>query len=251
MKRASLLAAAIVLLAALSHPTQAQWQDGNLAIRTNSNIFQPGDKLKVELLSLERINDTFYTQVSYRYSELETVEEKDADGNVTTKQVSRERIRRRNPGPSFENMEALRSIVLDDSFNFSEDSPSGQYIVEVALFRTYTKEPVATLRSYVFFQEVAEASPMFLRSFKQAFTNNYLAFDGMFPTQGRYSAVLLSGNTIIKHLKTGAYTSGRREFHILSEQLNNLAGRTFDVLIHDHLSGTSSTLARVTIPATQ
>jgi hypothetical protein len=92
---------------------------------------------------------------------------------------------------------------------------------------------------------------MFLRGFKQALAGNYLVFDGEFPETGRYSAVLLNNNTVVKQLKTGAYKSGRREFHILSDQLNEFSGRTFDVLVHDHASGTSSTLTRVTIPSFQ
>lgn len=231
----------------------AQWQDGNLAVRTNGNVFQPGDRLKVELLALDRVSDFFYTQVSYRYFEMEKVEEKDKDGNVTTRQERRERVRARKAGPVLESMDAHRLLALDDTFNFSEDSPAGLYTVEVAVFRAYTKERAATLRTDVIFQrddaERAPDGPLFLRGFKQAFSKNYLAFDGEFPEQGRYSVALLSGASVVKHLKTGGYTSGRREFHITSEQMSDVAGRTLDVLVHDHASGRSSTLARVAIPA--
>jgi hypothetical protein len=238
----------------LAPEARAQWQDGNLAVRTNGSVFQPGDRLKVELLALDRVGEFFFTQVGYRYSELETVEEKDADGNVSTKQVRRERVRERKPGPALESIEAHRLITLDDTFAFSEDSPAGEYAVEVAVFRAYTKERVATLRAHVFFQEAGAPGRhggMFLRGFKQAFAGNYLAFDGEFPADGRYSVVLLSGAGVVKHLKVGGYASGRREFHVASEHLSGLAGRTVDVLVHDHLSNTSSTLTRVTLPAAQ
>jgi hypothetical protein len=240
------------LFLTLAPDARAQWQDGNLAVRTNGSVFQPGDRLKVELLALDRVGEFFYTQVGYRYSELETVEEKDADGNVSTKQVRRERVRVRQPGPALESIEAHRAITLDDTFTFSEDSPAGEYTVEVAVFRAYTRERVATIRAHVFFQEAGapgEGGRMFLRGFKQAFAGNYVAFDGEFPADGRYSVVLLGSAGVVKHLKAGGYASGRREFHVASEHLSELAGRTVDVLVHDHLSNTSSTLARVTLPS--
>ena len=58
-----------------------------MAVRTNGNNFQSGDRLKVELLPLELINERFYTQVSYRFNE--TVEEKDEDGKVKKKKVEK------------------------------------------------------------------------------------------------------------------------------------------------------------------
>ena len=43
---------------------QAQWRNGAITVRTNGNVFEPGDKVKVELLALEKIDEPFFAQVA-------------------------------------------------------------------------------------------------------------------------------------------------------------------------------------------
>ena len=93
-----------------------------MAVRTNGNNFQSGDRLKVELLPLELINERFYTQVSYRFNE--TIEEKDEDGKVKKKKV--EKKIERQAGPILESLKAFQMISLDDSFHFGDASPTGR-----------------------------------------------------------------------------------------------------------------------------
>src|SRR5262245_40342111 len=114
MKRLSIVLALFCILFALSTETNAQWQNGNLALRTNGNSFQSGDAFKIEIVSLDSIYEPFYTQVSYSYSV--EVEKKDDDGNVEKKTEARTIDRK--PGPVIESMEKLQSVVLDDTFHF-------------------------------------------------------------------------------------------------------------------------------------
>ena len=249
MKRSLTLVTAILALTAFSSEARAQWQDGNLAIKTNGTIFQSGDQLKVEVVALSAINDLFYTQVSYKF--METVKVKDEDGNETSQ--PEERIRTRQPGPTLESLEKYRSLVLDDTFHFGEGNPTGRYTIEVAVLRPYTKERLATLRANIFFQQVdyaCHSCAPFLSSLKRANSANWLTFDGIFAESGRYSVLLLSNGQVVKHIIASIYPNGSRELNVISDLLTGTAGRTFDILIQDHDRNVSSTLARVNIPST-
>jgi hypothetical protein len=107
-----ILFAAVLFATGFSPEAKAQWLDGKIAVRTNGNNFQSGDRLKVELLPLELINERFYTQVSYRFNE--TIEEKDKDGKVTKKQA--EKKIERPASPILESLKAFQMIALDDTF---------------------------------------------------------------------------------------------------------------------------------------
>lgn len=248
MKRSLILWGVVLLTLVLAQEAQSQWRNGNLALRTNGNSFQSGDRLKVEVLALETINEPFFTQVSYRFAE--TVREKDKDGHETTKQE--ERTSTRPTGPVLESLDQFRLLSVDDTFHFGEASPAGRYTIEVGVFRGYTKERLATLRSCVVYQNgerPTDACPLHLRSLKRANSEEWLIFDGNFSVDGRYSATLLSGTKVIKYLEGNIGTSGSHEITIASHLLTGVAGKTYDILLHDHSSNRSSTLSRVTIPA--
>ena len=68
-KRFLILLATVLFAVGFSYEAKAQWLDGKVTLRTNGNNFQSGDRLKVELLPLDLINERFYTQVSYRFNE--------------------------------------------------------------------------------------------------------------------------------------------------------------------------------------
>lgn len=247
MKRWPLVLLTLVVSLTISAEAQAQWQSGNLALKTNGNLFQSGDQIKVEVLALETITESFFTQVSYKFTE--TVTEKDEDGKEQTTQ--KPRTRARPPGPVLESMEQFRSLVLDDTFHFGEGNPTGQYEIEVAIFRPYTKEKVATLRTCVFFQESPHRQrtcPTYLHSLKRVQTDSWFTFDGQFNEQGRYSLVLLNRNQVVKSINVGVYTTGPNELHISSQFLGEAPGRTLDILLHDHSTNYSTSLARVTVP---
>src|SRR5581483_9115036 len=196
MKRKLWLGLALLALFCLAMPAQAQWQSGNLALRTNGNLFQSGDQLRVEVLALERITESFYTQVSYAYNE--TVEEKDEDGNVTHKQV--ERTRKRDASPAMENLDKHQSFLLDDRFHFGDASPAGWYEVRVRVMQAQTDTLLTVLRTCLFYQSssVDEMSKsnceLFLRSVKRVNNELFWTFDGQFKLDARYSVLLLRGN---------------------------------------------------------
>ena len=247
MKRPVTFLAAILLALLASDEVKAQWQAGNLALRTNGNSFQSGDRLKVELLALKIINEPFYTQVSYRF--VEPVRIKDKDGHETTKHE--ERVRTRQAGPVLESLEEFRSLVLDDTFHFGEASPEGAYTIEVAVFSNYTKERVATLRSCIWYGDTkssSKACPLYLRSLRWTYTDEWISFDGIFSERGRYSVVLMSADKVVKYFDAGVFTKGEKELSVTSDQLMRFAGQTFDVIVHDHAQNYSSTLVRVRIP---
>ncbi|HXG65825.1 MAG TPA: hypothetical protein VNO70_12025 [Blastocatellia bacterium] len=248
MRRYLPVLAVFFLTLTLAQEARSQLRDGNLAIKTNGNVFQAGDQLKVELLALEAITEPFFTQVSYKFTE--TVKVKDESGSESTKEE--ERTRSRQPGPVLESLDKFRSLVLDDTFHFGEGSLTGRYTVEVAVFRAYTRERVAMLRSCVFYQEAdrqGRACPTYLRGLKRAESEVWWTFEGSFAEQGRYSAVLFNGGKVVAFIEVGVYASGPQELSISSDALSGTAGRTLDILIHDHKGNTSSTLARVTIPS--
>lgn len=253
MKRTFWIGLALIALSCLTIPAQAQWQSGNLALRTNGNIFQSGDQLRVEVTALERITESFYAQVSYAYNE--TVEEKDEDGNVTRKQV--ERIRKRDASPVIENLDKHQSFVLDDRFHFGDASPAGWYEVRVRVLQAHTDALLTVLRTCLFYQSSGadelskKGCDLFLRSVKRVNNEMFWTFDGQFKFDARYSVLLLRGNRVLKHLPSGGYAGNAREFNVASVELEGLAGQSYDILVHDHQSGRSSTLAKAVIPSAQ
>lgn len=234
------------MLAMMAIPARAQWQNGNLTVRTNGNVFQSGDQLKVEILALDTIPEQFYTQVAYTFDE--TVEEKDKDGKTTEKLV--ERSRKRSASPLLDRMEKYQVLVVDDTFHFGEVSPTGRYTVEVSVFQANTKKLLALLKTCVLHQDEA-AKPRtcetHLRSLKRANTETYLTFDGAF-AKADYTVLLLRGGRVVRHILASTYTAGPRELNLSSSLLEGTGGSTFDILIHDARRGISSTLARVTLP---
>ncbi len=234
-------------LFAIAFPMEAkaQWLDGKMAVKTNGNIFQSGDQLKVELLPLELINERFYTQVTYRYDE--TVEEKDEDGKVKEKQVEKKITRQISP--VLDSLKALQMITLDDSFHFGDASPTGRYNVEVRVFQAYTNRVLITLRTCLLFQSAPEGQECdtFLRALKTVHHEMFITFDGRFNQKTYYTVTFLNRNKVISHIEAGAYTDGARTLHLSSDKLNGLAGQQLDILVLDRLNGVSSTLSRVTI----
>ena len=234
------------LLAILAAPVQAQWQNGNLTVRTNGNVFQSGDQLKVEILALDTIQEPFYVQVAYAFDE--TVEEKDEDGKSTEKLV--ERSRKRPASPLLDRMEKYQSLVVDDTFHFGEVSPTGRYTVQVSIFQANTKKLLALLQTCVLHQDEASkprTCATHLRSLKRANAETYLTFDGAF-AKADYTVLLLRNGRVVRHILASAYTAGLRELNLASGQLEGTGGATYDMLIHDAQRGISSTLARVTLP---
>jgi hypothetical protein len=248
-KLVSILTFLSVLL--LSNTVEAQWQIGYVALRTNGNVFQSGDQLKVEIIALESITDNFYTVVSYSYSE--TVEEKDKDGKVEHKRVTR--TRKREQGPVLQSMGKHQSLVLDTAFHFGDASPAGLYSVEVGIFQAYTKQRLATLRTCVYFAASSsrgDECSFYLRGFRRVNGDGFLTFDGNFRDgSGNYSVLLLRGEKVELQIDAGGYTNGAREFNLVSDSLRGAVGQTYDILIVDKTRLVSTTLARVTIPSAQ
>ena len=153
MKRPLTLLASALLVIVLAGEARSQWQNGNLALKTNGNSFQPGDQLKVEVLALKVIDEPFFTRVSYTFTE--SIKVKEEDGNEQVKDETR--TRGREAGPVIDGLKQFQAVVLDDTLHFGEGSPTGRYLIEVAVFNGYTKERVATLRSCVFYLPVKRA----------------------------------------------------------------------------------------------
>lgn len=237
----------------LAQPAAAQWQNGNLALRTNGNTFQSGDQVRIELVALESITESFSAEVVYAYTEME--EEKGEDDKVTQKQV--ERTRKREVGPQIENFGKFQSLLLDDRFHFGDASPGGWYEVRVNLFQAYSRKYLTTLRTCLFHQNASSQAQsnagceLFLRTLKRVNNEAFWTFDGHFQTNARYSVLLLQGGKVVQHLAVGGYSNGPREFNLSGPELVRAAGQTYDLLVHDHQSGSSTTLARVTVPEAQ
>jgi hypothetical protein len=246
-KRFIILFATVLCAIGFSQEAKAQWPDGKMAVRTNGNNFQSGDRLKVELLPLELINERFYTQVSYRFNE--TIEDKDEDGKVKKKQV--EKKIERKASPILESLKAFQMIALDDTFNFGDASPTGRYVVEVRVFQAYTNKLLGTLRSCVVFQPSPEAEECdtFLRALKNVHHSMFFSFDGRFNPRAYYSVTFLNRNEVVSYIEAGAYTDGVGNLNLSSDKLDGLSGQTLDILILDKYTGVSSTLSRVTIPS--
>ena len=242
-----------LLAICLAQPAAAQWQNGNLAIRTNGNTFESGDQVRVELIALEPITESFSAEVVYVFTEV--VEEKGEDDKVTQKQV--ERTRKREGGPQIENFGKFQSLLLDDRFHFGDASPGGWYEVRVNLFQVNSRQPIATLRTCLFHQNANSQEQsnagceLFLRTLKRVNNEAFWTFDGRFKNNARYSVLLLQGGKVVKHLVAGGYNNGPREFNLSGPELVGAAGQTYDLLVHDHQSGSSTTLAKVTIPEAQ
>ena len=243
-KRFALLFAMALCALAFSREAKAQWLDGKAAIKTNGNSFQSGDRLKVELLPLELINERFYTQVSYGFSE--TVTETDEDGKVTEKQVGKKISRQASP--VLEGLKAFQMITLDDSFYFGDASPTGQYTVEVRVFQASSNRVLLTLSACVFFQSSSEGRECdtFLRAVKTVHHEMFFTFEGRFNPKAYYSVTFLDKDKVVRHVGAGAFTDGNRILNLSSDKLDGLAGQTLDILILDQYSGVSSTL-RTTI----
>ena len=78
-----------LLFLVTSISAQAQWQDGNLALKTNGSVFKSGEQLKVEIVALEAIPEPFYAQVSYSYQvKVKKTVETEKDGKTTTEERS-------------------------------------------------------------------------------------------------------------------------------------------------------------------
>ncbi len=251
MKTKLMIGLITLMLLGLAQPARAQWQNGNLALRTNGNVFQSGDQLRVEVVALEAITEAFSTQVVYAYTE--PVEEKDEDGKVTTKQT--ERTRKRDTGPIIENFGKHQTLVLDDRFHFGDASPAGWYEIRVCIFQGYSGKLMTVLRTCVYHQNAgADVSSenycgLYLRGIKRVNNEVFWTFDGWFNADARYSVLLMRSGRVLKHLIGGVYTSGERELNLNSIELDGAAGQSYDILLHDHQSGLSSTLARSVIPS--
>src|SRR5262245_31905800 len=244
-RRFMILFATVLFAPGFAQEARAQWFDGKVAVKTNGNNFQSGDRLKVELLPLELINERFYTQVSYLFNE--TIEEKDNDGKVTKKQV--EKKIERQARPIMESLKAFQLIALDDTFYFGDASRTGRYTVEVRVFQAYTNTLLATLRSCVIFQSSTEAEECdtFLRALKTVHHAMFFTFDGRFNPRAYYSVTFLNRNEVVSHIDAGAYTDGVSALGLSSDKLDGLAGQTLDILILDKYNGVSSSLSRVTL----
>ena len=248
MKRSLTILTTVLFSLCFAVEARAQWQSGNLALKTNGNSFQPGDQLRLEALALKAIDEPFSMRVSYSFAE--AVKVKNKDGDEETKYV--ERTRNRQEGPVIEGLKQFQSIVLDDTLHFGEGSPTGRYMIEVTIINGYTKRRVSTLRACVVYMPEkgqAETCPTYVRGLRRANSERWLTFDGMFSPNSRYSAALMQGGKVIKHIEYGVTTVGYQELNISSEDLVGTSGQTYDILIHDHDRNYSSTLERVTIPS--
>lgn len=250
MVRLKTVALALIALVSFSPRAHSQWQGGNLALRTNGNMFQSGDQLKVELLALEAVNEPFSAQVSHQFEE--TVIQKDKDGGESPKQVLRTRTRKMSP--IFESLGQFKSVVLGDTFHFGEGNPTGRYLIEVTIFTSDGRERASVLRSCVFFHDrdqYVDSCQTYIRSLKRANDERWLTFDGHFTDRSRYTAALLDGDKVVHYIEIGVYSTGAHELNISSDLLRGTAGKTLDILVHDHLNNYTTTLGRVTIPSAQ
>jgi hypothetical protein len=109
----------------------------------------------------------------------------------------------------------------------------------------------------VFYQSASANEPsksdceLYLRNMKRVNNEMFWSFDGQFKLNARYSVVLLRANRVVKHIDSGAYAGSVREFNLASAELEGLTGQSYDILVHDHQSGRSSTLAKAAIPSSQ
>lgn len=244
---------AIALLLVLAPAVHAQWQDGNLAIKTNGSIFKSGEPLKVEVIALEAIPESFALQVSYSYTvkvrKLEVKEDADGKKTETEREVDEMVTRKRERGSVILQMEQYQTQLLDDTWHFGEGAPRGCLTVQVDVFRAYSKERISTLSSSVCYEESPRPTALpFLRGFKRVYSDTWISFDGAFSPESRYSALLISDGKVVQHLRTGLHTNDGKELQISSFEFNTSTGKNYEVLVTDHSKSTSSTLSKVTIP---
>ena len=225
----------------------AQWQNGDLALRTNGNLFRSGDTLRVELVALGPIFGPLSVQVRYRLAE--EVQVVDKDGARSTQ--SRPRLVTRPAGPPVERLDAYQLLLLDDTLHFGEDSPEGCFPVEAVVFLADDARPATTLRTCVCLADShdlpASCAP-YVRSLKEARSDEWLIFDGLFAAEGLYSLVLLSDDGRILHVPPGVTATTPDEMQVLSPLLRPARARAVDLLVHDHRSERSTTLGRFSLP---
>lgn len=253
MKPSLALLFILLLLIFVAQSAQAQWQDGNLAIKTNGSIFKSGEPLKVEVIALEPIPESFFMQVSYSYTvkvkKIEVKEDSDGKKTETEKEVDELVRREREPGSVLLNMEQYQTQVLDDTYHFGEGAPKGCMTVNVDVFRAYSKDRLTTLRSSVCYEDSKQPiNRPFLRGFKQVYSDTWISFDGAFSSEARYSALLIIDGKVVQHLRTGIHTNDGKELHLSAFEFNTNTGKNYEVLVNDHGKASSSTLTKVTIP---
>jgi hypothetical protein len=145
-------------------------------------------------------------------------------------------------------------LALDDSFHFGDGSAVGRYAIEVEVFNSITEKHLTTLRSCVFYRSSRGSNEdclTFLRSLKRINSEQWMTFDGNFSAGNRYTVIFLSNGRVSKYIDAGVYVNSTNELNLTSDKLIGAAGRTYDILAHDHDRNVSSTLGRVTIPAAQ
>ncbi len=227
---------------------QAQWQDGNLALKTNGSVFKSGEQLKVEIVALEAIPESFYTQVSYSYQvKVKKTVETEKDGKTTTeeKEVEETVVKKRKENPLLLKMDQYQIQLLDSTYYFGDIAPEGCLTVYVDIFRAYSKEPVSRLCSYVCFEDrVRPTSATFMRSLKRVNNATWVTFDGLFSLNARYSALIIRDSEVVQHFRAGV-TGDEKELNMTAFEFNTLADKTYEVLVHDHNKSNSSTLVKV------
>jgi hypothetical protein len=246
MKIANLLVFLILLLTSIA--VQAQWQDGNLAVKTNGTVFKSGEQLKVEIIALEAIPESFYTQVSYSYQvKVKKIIETEKDGMTTKeeREVEETVVKKRKENPLLLKMDQHQTQLLDSTYHFGDTAPEGCITVNVDIFRADTKESVTRLNSCVCYEDLVKPTgATFLRSLKRVNNATWVTFDGLFSLNARYSALIMRDSEVVQHLRAGV-TGDEKELNITAFEFNTLSDKTYDVLVHDHNKGNSSTVAKI------
>jgi hypothetical protein len=225
----------------------AQWQNGDLALRTNGNLFRSGETLRVELVALGPLFGPFSVQV--RYGLIEQVQVVDKDGNRSVQ--TRDRAVTRPPGPPIERLDPYQRLLLDDTLHFGEDSPEGCFRVDALVFLGGDPRPTTTLRSCVCVAESRDlpgSCTPYLRALREARSDDTLIFDGRFASEGLYSLVLISDRGVELHIPPGVTAATPDEMQVFSAALRGAKARAVDILIHDHRSERSTTLSRASLP---
>jgi hypothetical protein len=245
MTRRWLVGAALLLA---PNAALAQWENGDLALRTNGDLFQKGDRLKVELLALGPILGPFAAEVRYLFDEDAT--ELDDEGR---------RRKRRRPtavsrplGAPVDRMDPYQRLVVDDTFTLPEGPPGECLRIEVRVFPSNeARRPLTTLASCVCRDRSNEVPPEcapYVRGLKEGLGEDALVFDGVFSTGGDYSVVLILDDNVEAHVPRGTANVSAGNLQVFSGLLTAGAGRALDVLVHDHRSERSSTVKRLPLP---
>ncbi len=242
----TILFAALLLLTNIS--VRAQWQDGNLALKTNGSVFKSGEELKVEIVAMEAIPESFYTQVNYSYQvKVKKTFETEKDGKTTSeeREVEETVVKKRKENPLLVKMDQYQVQLLDSTYYFGDTAPEGCITVKVDIFRAYSKEPVAHLNSRVCYEDsVKPNTSTFLRGLKRINNDTWIIFDGLFSSSARYSALIMRDSEVVQHLRVGI-NGNEKELNMTAFEFNTLAGKTYDVLVHDHYKNISPTLVKV------